>query len=180
MKDIIKLLREKRGLSQNAVADYLGVSRVMYMKYENGSVEPPVKVVKDLSGLYSVSYDVILDNKTSPIEYASSFSNGYELSDAAPFYGTSPVSGTENNLSKILGLLPKLLYSEKAKLLTQVAQSMSVDVEAAKLAQSAESKSINQKSEETMSKFRSFLDNASSFHINSKGKKWTREELYER
>lgn len=49
MKDILRVLREKNNLSQASVAEYLGVSRQMYMKYESGENEPTVKMVVLLS-----------------------------------------------------------------------------------------------------------------------------------
>lgn len=64
MKEILRELREKNNLSQATVAEYLGVSRQMYMKYESGENEPSVKMVVLLSKLYKVSYEQIIDNKT--------------------------------------------------------------------------------------------------------------------
>lgn len=63
MKETLKLLREKNGLSQTAVADYLGISRGMYIKYESGETDPTVKVIIGLSKLYKVPYDLIIDNQ---------------------------------------------------------------------------------------------------------------------
>lgn len=74
MKETLKLLREKNGLSQTAVADYLEISRGMYIKYETGETDPTVKVIIGLSKLYKVSYDTIIDNK-----YGKKFS--YDDSD---------------------------------------------------------------------------------------------------
>ena len=66
MKDSIKALREKHNYSQSYLATYLQVSRQMYIKYESGEVEPPVKVVVALAKLYSVSYSQIIDDDFSP------------------------------------------------------------------------------------------------------------------
>ena len=66
MKDSIKALREKHNYSQSYLATYLQVSRQMYIKYESGEVEPPVKVVVALAKLYSVSYSQIIDDAFSP------------------------------------------------------------------------------------------------------------------
>lgn len=98
MKEILRALREKNLLSQSAVAEYLNVSRQMYMKYESGENEPSVKMVVLLSRLYKVPYDVIIDNKTDSINqneskiktygYENSVSSSY-LSSPSPSYGTS-------------------------------------------------------------------------------------------
>lgn len=66
MKDSIKVLRGKHNYSQSYLATYLQVSRQMYIKYESGEVESPVKVVVALAKLYSVSYSQIIDDEFSP------------------------------------------------------------------------------------------------------------------
>lgn len=63
MKETLKTLRDQFNYSQNSVAKFLGISRQMYIKYENGDAEPPVKIVVALSGLYKVPYDFLIDNK---------------------------------------------------------------------------------------------------------------------
>jgi len=65
MNKSIKILRENKGFSQTYLAGYLNISRQMYIKYENGEVEPPVKIIRDLCSLYSVTYDVIIDDKVN-------------------------------------------------------------------------------------------------------------------
>ena len=52
MKETLKALREKNNYSQATVAKYLGISRQMYIKYESGEAEPPVKVIVALIKLY--------------------------------------------------------------------------------------------------------------------------------
>lgn len=48
----------------------------MYLKYESGETEPPVKVIVLLSKLYKVSYGTIIDNK-----FATQESPIYEIKD---------------------------------------------------------------------------------------------------
>lgn len=70
MNETIRLLREKNNLPQIYVANIIGVSRQMYIKYENGDVEPSLSVVKKLCNLYGVSYETIIDNKLKePVKY---------------------------------------------------------------------------------------------------------------
>ena len=59
--DGLKKLREKHGFSQTYVASVLGVSRQMYIKYENGLVDPSLHAVRELRKLYGVTYEDILD-----------------------------------------------------------------------------------------------------------------------
>ena len=42
----------------------------MYIKYENGVVEPPVKIVKELCRLYKVSYSTILGPIKKDVEFS--------------------------------------------------------------------------------------------------------------
>ena len=61
MKETIKKLREQNNYSQSALAEILCISRQMYVKYENGDVDPPVKIITRLCSLYNVSYDFIIE-----------------------------------------------------------------------------------------------------------------------
>lgn len=179
MGNKLKDLRTKRGLSQSAVAEFIGISRQMYNKYESGEVEPTVKAVKLLCKLYNVSYEQILDDD----ELKSNKSNYGILSSPTVAYSANKY-GTKNNFLEIMNLIPGLLYSEKAKLLTALAQSMTADVEAGKIAQRYQSsQSVTNKTPD----YKSFADGfakikelTSSVDFNSHGKKWTREEMNER
>jgi transcriptional regulator with XRE-family HTH domain len=63
MSNIIKSLREKNGYSQEDLAKLLGITRQTLTKYENGSVEFSLGVIKKLSEIFEISYDCIIDNK---------------------------------------------------------------------------------------------------------------------
>lgn len=57
-------LREARiatGLTQQQVADLIGVTNSTYCGYETGKRQPDVKKLKQLSSVLSVSVDVLLD-----------------------------------------------------------------------------------------------------------------------
>lgn len=99
MKETIKKLREQNNYSQSALAELLHISRQMYVKYENGEVDPPVKIIMKLCSIYKVSYDFIIDNKLSKIKSSNinsevSYDNNIctlKIASPAPAYG-SPVS----------------------------------------------------------------------------------------
>lgn len=57
----LKAFRESRGYSQNQLADYLGIERSSYTRYETGETEPSLFALKKLSILYGVSADFLLD-----------------------------------------------------------------------------------------------------------------------
>lgn len=64
----LRELREKKGLSQNEVAKFLGISRPAYVKYETGNSRP-IRKLKELCVLFNVSSDYILGtegDKTEP------------------------------------------------------------------------------------------------------------------
>ena len=55
----LRLLREERKWSQEAVAQKLGISRTAYNKYESGAIQP-VRKIKELAAIFNVSADYIL------------------------------------------------------------------------------------------------------------------------
>ena len=55
----LRALREKHHYSQQKVADYLGISRTAYNKYESGAIRPTRNLDK-LAVLFDVSVDYIL------------------------------------------------------------------------------------------------------------------------
>jgi repressor LexA len=63
--EILKSLREQHGLSQQEVADKLGIDRTTYVKYESGSSKP-VRKLSELAALFGVTTDYLLDNDVDP------------------------------------------------------------------------------------------------------------------
>lgn len=57
----IKNLREDNDYTQEYVAKYLNINRVVYNRYENGIREIPVSLLIKLSQLYNVSTDYLLN-----------------------------------------------------------------------------------------------------------------------
>ncbi|MGI6834760.1 helix-turn-helix transcriptional regulator [Bacillus paralicheniformis] len=55
----LEALRVNAGMTQQDVADRLGVSRFTVMKWENGDIRPKEIVIYALAKLYSVDIDVI-------------------------------------------------------------------------------------------------------------------------
>lgn len=56
----LKELRVARSLYQKDIAEHLGIDRTTYVKYENGSSEPPLDSLIDLANFYSVSLDYLV------------------------------------------------------------------------------------------------------------------------
>lgn len=191
MKNKLKELREKRGLSQAEVAQEIGVSRQMYNKYERGDTEPSLNSVKALCTLYAVSYEELLDSgteqKSSPTYTIKESFNNMHVSSPTSEYGASASAfGTENYFAQIIALLPHLLLSEKSRLLTAVSQSITEDVEAQTKGRKSQPMKVNQKdvhfptAEEYKKGLEELFNYAKSKHFSSNGAKWTREEMHER
>ncbi len=79
--NILKIYRKSNRMTQQRVADYLGISRSAYAKYETMRT-PGLDVIIKLSGLYHTSLDdflgPFLKEENSSVEIASSPESGDE------------------------------------------------------------------------------------------------------
>jgi transcriptional regulator with XRE-family HTH domain len=60
----IAQLRKEQGLSQQSVADSLGVAQQTYAHYEVGRVRMPISLLPEVAGLFGVSSDDLLGRKS--------------------------------------------------------------------------------------------------------------------
>ena len=58
--DIVKLLRNEQGMTQEQLADCLNMSRSSINNYENDGVEPSLNVLVKIADVFSVSMDYLL------------------------------------------------------------------------------------------------------------------------
>ena len=65
----IQALRREAGLSQEGLADQLGVSRQAVSKWENGTADPSTSNLIALAKLYGISAEEILHSAASPKDY---------------------------------------------------------------------------------------------------------------
>ena len=130
MKESLKALREKNNYSQATVAKYLGISRQMYIKYESGEAEPPVKVIVALSKLYKVDYAQIIDNAAGShiakenIYDKSKISGNLCVASPSVAYGCSRPVLMNNNFELIKTIIPKLNIFEQLQILSLLASSI--------------------------------------------------------
>lgn len=130
MKESLKALREKNNYSQATVAKYLGISRQMYIKYESGEAEPPVKVIVALSKLYKVDYAQIIDNAAGShiakenIYDKSKISGNFCVASPSVAYGSSSPVVMNNNFELIKTIIPKLNIFEQLQILSLLASSI--------------------------------------------------------
>ena len=59
-------LRQKSGLTQREVAQFLGVDRTTYVKYERGDSEPNFDTILKLADFFDTTTDYILGKTNNP------------------------------------------------------------------------------------------------------------------
>ncbi|MCR4939411.1 MAG: DUF4065 domain-containing protein [Treponemataceae bacterium] len=110
MESIIKILREKNSFSQEELAQRLGVSRQSYIKYENGTTELPLDIVRKLSLVFDVDYYCIIDNKM-PVEPSYSILKSKKQEESPDIRINIP----ENNIEKFKQVFLYVLAKVGAK-----------------------------------------------------------------
>lgn len=124
MKEILIKLRQENRYSQSLLAKILGISRQAYIKYELGEVEPSVEIVRKLSKIYNVSYDVLIDNtiipSTKKIEYKIPTEPTLEVASPttvySPSYNDSDTNNTIEYFKNQLDYLQSVIIEMKNKL----------------------------------------------------------------
>ncbi|MDO5300457.1 MAG: helix-turn-helix transcriptional regulator [Clostridia bacterium] len=71
----LKILRKEYGISQQRLADAIGVSQQSINQYENHNVEPDIKTLSSLADYFNTSVDYIIGRTDirRKIEYTESF-----------------------------------------------------------------------------------------------------------
>lgn len=62
MESVIRILRDKHRYTQTKLSEDLGISRQALIKYENMELDLPLSVVRQLSKLFNVSYECLIEN----------------------------------------------------------------------------------------------------------------------
>ena len=60
LKDNLVMLRNMYGMSQEEIAEKIGISRQAYAKWENGATVPDIEKCKRLADFYNVTVDSLL------------------------------------------------------------------------------------------------------------------------
>ena len=71
----LKLLRKEHGISQQMLADLMGVSQQSINQYENNSIEPDIALLTQMADYFNTSIDYIVGRTTirRPIEHVEVF-----------------------------------------------------------------------------------------------------------
>ncbi|MCH5320828.1 MAG: helix-turn-helix transcriptional regulator [Eubacterium sp.] len=83
LSEKLKYLRKKSCLTQQQVADSLGIKRCTYTYYEIGKSRPKLETLKMLARLYNTNVDLLLDDYGSSEKELSSpdIFEEYQISD---------------------------------------------------------------------------------------------------
>ena len=98
LNDKIYELRKKEGLSQEALAEKLGVSRQSVSKWETGEATPEVGKLLALSKLFGVTTDYLLDDEAEEEKEAEMPSSSFEVTSV----NEAPTKKSKNSARKLL------------------------------------------------------------------------------
>lgn len=83
--DTIRKLRDDAGLSQQDVADGVGIARATYIKIENGSREPKLDELRALSKYYEIDTASLIDDQISSAQEAAvTYTRKSEVEEVTP------------------------------------------------------------------------------------------------
>lgn len=71
LKDTLKYIREKNGLTKRELCEKTGISERAYLTYEFGEREPKVSVIAKLADFYGVTTDYLLGREPAPDPFAN-------------------------------------------------------------------------------------------------------------
>ena len=66
LKDTLKQIREKHGLTKRELCEKTGISERAYLTYEFGEREPKISVIQKLADFYGVTTDYLLGREPAP------------------------------------------------------------------------------------------------------------------
>ena len=101
LHDKIYELRKKEGLSQEALAEKLGVSRQSVSKWETGEATPEVSKLLSLSKLFGVTTDYLLDDEAEEEKEVEIPSSSFEVTSV----NEAPPKKSNNSARKLLIVL---------------------------------------------------------------------------
>ncbi|PJN53628.1 hypothetical protein PAEVO_03480 [Paenibacillus sp. GM2FR] len=115
--DRLTQLRNKKGLTQDQLAEALGVKRARYNSWENNIAKPDIEMIAKLAALHKVSSDYIIGVDTPAPEWATykdkrDFKNMLEDNAEVMFDGV-PIS--DDDKEKIKRVMEAMFWDAKKK-----------------------------------------------------------------
>lgn len=74
----LKDARKSKGLKQQEVADYLGIAKITYARYEGGTREPDINTIVSLASYFDVTVDYLLGLTDIPNIYVTTGVGKYD------------------------------------------------------------------------------------------------------
>ena len=90
LKDTLKYIREKNGLTKRELCEKTGISERAYLTYEFGEREPKISVIAKLADFYGVTTDYLLGREPAPDPFADLNLNKESEEDVIDKYMSLP------------------------------------------------------------------------------------------
>ena len=90
LKDNLKYIREKNGLTKRELCEKTGISERAYLTYEFGEREPKISVIEKLADFYGVTTDYLLGREPAPDPFADLNLNKESEDDVIDKYMSLP------------------------------------------------------------------------------------------
>lgn len=108
-------LRKEYKMTQNDVAEILGMSRTSFSKYENGIANPPLQVLRKIAAIYNVGLEYLIFDENTLIRLNDPLNENDETAEV-PFSKITDLRPIEK---EIIGKFRTLSDEEKTEFIEQ-------------------------------------------------------------
>jgi len=108
-------LRKEYKMTQNDVAEILGMSRTSFSKYENGIANPPLQVLRKIAAIYNVGLEYLIFDENTLIRLIDPLNEDDETAEV-PFSKITDLKPIEK---EIIGKFRTLSDEEKTEFIEQ-------------------------------------------------------------
>ncbi len=108
-------LRKEYKMTQNDVAEILGMSRTSFSKYENGIANPPLQVLRKIAAIYNVGLEYLIFDENTLIRLNDPLNEDDETAEV-PFSKITDLRPIEK---EIIGKFRTLSDEEKTEFIEQ-------------------------------------------------------------
>lgn len=108
-------LRKEYKMTQNDVAEILGMSRTSFSKYENGIANPPLQVLRKIAAIYNVGLEYLIFDENTLIRLNDPLNEDDEAAEV-PFSKITDLKPIEK---EIIGKFRTLSDEEKTEFIEQ-------------------------------------------------------------
>lgn len=108
-------LRKEYKMTQNDVAEILGMSRTSFSKYENGIANPPLQVLRKIAAIYNVGLEYLIFDENTLIRLNDPLNEDDETAEV-PFSKITDLKPIEK---EIIGKFRTLTDEEKTEFIEQ-------------------------------------------------------------